>query len=111
MVRLRLTMKRHADDWQIAKEEVRLKFTIAGINTCEYQGYDCEGNGFLTFAHSLRRNDIKKYEKYDYETYQQKMREVARLCSTCHAEVDGNKRHVTYAIINWIINFKRKVKI
>ena len=103
-------MTRNSTAWQIAREELRPKFDAAGITTCEYQGYNCTGWP-LTFAHSLRRNDINKYKKYDHETYHQKMREVARICSTCHAEIDGNKRNVTYAIINWIINHKRKVKL
>jgi hypothetical protein len=84
---------------------------MAGITRCEYQGYNCD-NQNLAFAHSLRRNDINTYKKRgDIDGYNEKMREVARLCGTCHAEVDANKRHVTYAIINWIINHKRKVKI
>jgi hypothetical protein len=104
-------MTRNSTAWQIAREELRPKFAVAGIDRCEYQGYNCEDWRNLTFAHSLRRNDINKYKKYDPDMYNKKMREVARLCTTCHAEVDANKRHVTYAIINWIIDHKRKVKI
>lgn len=105
-------MKRNSTAWQIAKEELRPKFISAGLyDHCEYQGYDCEDWRNLTFAHSLRRNDIEKYKKYDPETYNQKMREVARICTACHAEIDANKRPVTYAIICYIIYHKRKKQL
>lgn len=104
-------MTRNSTAWQIAKEELRFKFALAGIDRCEYQGYNCTDWRFLTFAHSLRRNDIAKYKKYDIDKYNEKMREVARLCATCHAEIDANKRRVSEIIICWIINFKRKKQL
>jgi len=104
-------MNRNPTAWEIVRNELRFKFALAGISSCEYKGYDCD-NQNLAFAHSLRRNDIKAYKKRgDIEGYNQKMREVAWLCQVCHAECDANKRHVTYAIINWIINHKRKSKV
>jgi hypothetical protein len=98
-------MKRNEISWRHVREELRPKFIKAGITFCELRWHGCEGRAHLTFAHSLRRNDIDKYRKDgDLEQYALKMREVIRACRSCHSKLDANKRPVTYEMVRDIIN-------
>lgn len=105
-------MKRNPSIWNKVRDELRPKFIAAGITRCELQWEGCEDWKNLTFAHSLRRNDIDKYRKFgDITKYHLKMREVIRACTECHKKLDANKRPVTYDIvIETIKKRKRPVK-
>lgn len=97
--------------WDDVRSELYPKFIAAGITSCELRMEGVCEEWPLTFAHSLRRNDIDKLRKQgDWETYAQKMREVARLCQKCHSKVDSNKRDVSEEIILTVIR-KRKVPV
>lgn len=110
-------MRNNPTYWDKVRKELRPKFSAAGIlNICELWDTDhifrspyCEKNRNLTFAHSLRRKYIDKYKKLgNLEEYERRMREVARLCQKCHAEVDANKGIVTEQVIVGIIEKRTK---
>ena len=109
-------MRSNPTYWDKVKKELRPRFNAVGLlNICELWDTDhefrspkCEKNRNLTFAHSLRRKYIDKYKKNDLEEYERRMREVARLCTPCHAIVDANKGPVAEAAIVEIIKKRKK---
>lgn len=109
-------MRRRATYWDKVRTELRPKFANVGLlDICELYNTDsewrspkCEKDRNLTFAHSLRRKYIDRYKKYEHDEYERRMREVARLCTSCHAIVDANKPPVSEQIIIDIIKKRKK---
>jgi len=81
------------DEWNEIREELKERFTRAGILSCELEMKNCTGAdnfGFTwSFAHSLKRIEISK----DELERAKEIREVVYACGTCHyaIEVVGNK--------------------
>lgn len=110
-------MRSNPTYWDKVRKELRPKFDKVGLlNICElyntkseYRSPKCTKDKYLTFAHSLRRKAIDRFKKDgDDEMYEFKMRNVARLCSSCHAIVDGRKPLESEAIIEEIIGNRTK---
>lgn len=103
------TKKTNQETWLQVKTEIRPKFILAGITQCElnWQWANCTGSIpiYLTFAHSLRR---RKIDKYDGKIRAKLMREVIRACQNCHKELDALEHTETEAIVKKII--KERVK-
>lgn len=106
------TKKLNQEKWIDVKQELRPKFIAAGIlNTCELYNVrefkqaikeqlgkeqNCTRFLFLTFAHSLRRNIINKY---DGEKRARLFRDVIRACQNCHKYLDSLDHDTTAKIV------------
>lgn len=106
------TKKINQEKWIDVKHEIRPKFIEAGIyNTCELYGVpefleaidkqlgkkqNCTDFLFLTFAHSLRRRIIDRYDK---EKKARLLREVIRACQNCHGLLDSLDHDTTAKIV------------
>lgn len=111
------TKKINQEKWIDVKHEIRPKFIAAGIyNTCELYNVPefleaieeqlgkeqkCTRYLFLTFAHSLRR---RKIEKYDREIKARLLREVIRACQNCHKLLDSLDHDTTTRIVRNVKN-------
>lgn len=114
-------MRRNPTYWDRVRKEIRPKFEAAGLlEICELGWENCLADKygrvpktFQTFAHSLRRRKIDRYKKTDPEEYERRMREVARVCTQCHHELDNELTDDPYhdkaeAIIVEVINNRKK---
>jgi hypothetical protein len=99
------TKKKNQENWQQVKAELRPKFIDAGITRCELQWPRCTDRLFLTFAHSLRR---RKIDKYDGKERARLFREVIRACSSCHGILDGLEHDETTKIVRQVIEERVK---
>lgn len=110
--RRKKTKKTNQEKWIDVKQELRPKFLEAGIlNKCELYNVkefiqaieeqlgkkqNCTQFLFLTFAHSLRR---RKIDKYDGEEKARLFREVIRACQNCHSLLDSLDHDTTTHIV------------
>lgn len=94
-------MKKNPNYWnEVRDNELVPLFERARITRCEV----CGKGWPLGFAHSLRRKDIDAYlAKGNLEGYEEKMRNVVKLCQPCHLTIDSNKRYVSEQLIENII--------
>lgn len=86
--------------WNSAKKKIKLKFSRAGVFTCEVK-YDCCDNRALGFAHSRRRKYIFTKEQ---------MEEVVLACQRCHALLDAREHDETESIVKRLIR-SRHIRI
>lgn len=88
--------KSKIQEWNEIREELRERFTKAGITSCELGYIDCTRSANFsfgwTFAHSLKRHEITA-AKVDPEQRAKELREVIYACIPCHFEIEklGNK--------------------
>lgn len=85
-------------DWIKAKRKIKENFAAIGLNYCEARYDGCLGASFLTLAHSLKRRNIHSEEK---------LHEVALLCTSCHNIVECMKESEMYEIINQLIKNRK----
>lgn len=70
--------------WERTRRKLKVKFEAMGITSCEFNFPRCTPNDYLSFAHSLKRVDIKTQEQLE---------EVAVACFSCHSILDLNMTH------------------
>lgn len=92
------------EEWARVRNELKTRFTEAGILSCELRYENCiHSYNFghkWSFAHSLKRDQIAS-SKYNPELREKQIREVIYACQECHAVIEklGNKRNEMYNIV------------
>lgn len=76
--------------WESTRAKLKVRFFNIGLTYCEL----CGSTFALSFAHSLKRNDIKTQEQLE---------ECVLLCQGCHRLLeDGNKYEMHRRILEII---------
>lgn len=77
------------EEWDEARERLRKRFALAGIDSCELSLVGCTGKRFWSFAHSLKR----RHWSTEPEQRKKDLEEVIFACTNCHQRIEnlGNK--------------------
>jgi hypothetical protein len=95
-------MKRRGDktdQWDTTRAQLKVRFEMAGVTTCELRYPGCWKNNALSFAHSKKRRKIEGDE----------LSECILVCVPCHNRLEYGQNDM-YEIVRRVIA-ARKVKV